>query len=132
MKVMLDTNILISAFVFKSKIMNELIYVLSTKHEIFICSYVVDELRNIVKNKFNVKADELEEFFEKFPFTLVYSPSNVNKKKFKIRDENDYIILYTAIIEEIDVLITGDKDFFAVDIEKPEIITAKDFLEKYS
>ena len=30
---------------------------------------------------------------------------------FEIRDENDYLILYTAIIENIDVLITGDKDF---------------------
>ena len=34
MKVMLDTNILVSAFVFKSKKMNELIYKLSIEHEI--------------------------------------------------------------------------------------------------
>lgn len=34
MKVMLDTNILVSAFVFKSKMMNQLIYKLSTEHEI--------------------------------------------------------------------------------------------------
>lgn len=34
MKVMLDTNILVSTFIFKSKKMNALIYKLSTEHEI--------------------------------------------------------------------------------------------------
>ena len=31
----------------------------------------------------------------------------VPEKLFEIRDDNDYIILYTAIIEDIDILITG-------------------------
>lgn len=34
MRVMLDTNILISAFIFKSKKINELIYKLSKEHKI--------------------------------------------------------------------------------------------------
>ena len=42
MRVMLDTNILISAFIFKSRKMNELIYKLSKEHEIVICSYTID------------------------------------------------------------------------------------------
>jgi len=28
-------------------------------------------------------------------------------------------------------MLTGYKDFFALDIEKPEIISAKDFIDKY-
>lgn len=59
------------------------------------------------------------------------SPIQVDEKLFEIRDENDYIILHTAIIEEVDILITGDKDFKAVNIEKPEICTPSEFLEKY-
>jgi predicted nucleic acid-binding protein len=51
---------------------------------------------------------------------------------FKIRDEKDYPILYTAIIEDVDILITGDKDFLNIDVEKPEILTPAQFLEKYS
>lgn len=55
----------------------------------------------------------------------------VPEKLFEIRDDNDYIILHTAIIEDIDILITGDKDFAAVDIERPEILTPSEYLAKY-
>lgn len=54
MRVMLDTNILISAFVFKSKTLNELIYKLSIEHEIVICSYTLEELISLTESKFNV------------------------------------------------------------------------------
>lgn len=131
MKVMLDTNILISAFVFKSKKMNELIYKLSKEHEIIICSYTIEELKELVSTKFKVSQRDLDEFLQNFPFDLVYSPTSVENKLFEIRDKDDYIILHTAIIEDIDVFLTGDKDFDDVDIEKPEIMNVTEFLEKY-
>ncbi len=131
MRVMLDTNILISTFIFKSKKMNELIYKLSKEHEIVICSYTVEKLKGLVKTKFNVKQADLDDFLMNFPFDLVYSPANVENKLFDIRDNDDYIILNTAIIEDVDIFITGDKDFDDVDIEKPEIMNASQFLEKY-
>jgi predicted nucleic acid-binding protein len=31
----------------------------------------------------------------------------------------------------IDILVTGDKDFYDVDIERPKILSPADFLEKY-
>ena len=131
MRVMLDTNILISAFVFKSEKMNNLIEYLSKAHEIIICSYVVDELKDLVKSKFNVKVEELDKFLNKFPFDLVYSPTTIENKLFEIRDASDYVILHTAIIEDVDIFITGDKDFFDIDIDKPEIMTTTEFLEIY-
>lgn len=68
---------------------------------------------------------------EHFPFDLVYSPTNVENKLFEIRDKDDYIILHTAIIEDVDIFITGDKDFEDVNVDKPEIMNATAFLEKY-
>ena len=50
---------------------------------------------------------------------------------FEIRDSKDYPVLYTAIMENVDILITGDKDFADIDIEKPEILTPGQYLEKY-
>ena len=131
MKVMLDTNILVSAFVFKSKKMNELIYKLSVEHEIVICSYTIEELKELIDTKFKVTQKDLDEFLKDFPFILVYSPTTVENKLFEIRDKDDYIILHTAIIEDIDVFITGDKDFNDVDIDKPEIMNVTEFLERY-
>ena len=132
MKVMLDTNILISAFVFKSKKMNELIYKLSKEHEIIICSYTAQELKELIDTKFKVSQKDLDEFLKIFPFNLVYSPTSVDNKLFNIRDKDDYIILHTAIIEDVDIFITGDKDFNDIDIDKPEIMNATEFLKKYS
>ena len=131
MRIMLDTNVLVSAFIFKSKTINELINKLSNEHEIVIASYCIEELKELIKTKFNVSGNALNEFLLTFPFDLVYSPSDVNEKLFKIRDEKDYIILYTAIIENVDIFITGDKDFEDVNIEKPEIMSIREFLEKY-
>lgn len=131
MRVMLDTNILISAFVFKSKKMNMLIDKLSKEHEIVICSYTIEELKELMETKFNVRLQELDNFLKNFPFDLVYSPMNVEEKLFKIRDEYDYIILHTAIIEDVDIFITGDKDFDDVDVDKPEIMSVSEFLERY-
>ena len=131
MKVMLDTNILVSAFVFKIKKMHQLIYKLSTEHEIVICSYTIEELKELVDTKFKVTQNDLDEFLKDFPFILVYSPTTVENKLFEIRDKDDYIILHTAIIEDVDVFITGDKDFNDIDIDKPEIMNATEFLEKY-
>lgn len=131
MRVMLDTNILISAFIFKSKKMNELIYKLSKEHKIVICSYTIEELKELINEKFKVSYKELDEFLKNFPFDLVYSPMNVENKLFQIRDKDDYIILHTAIVENVDIFITGDKDFDSVDVDRPEIMNATEFLEKY-
>jgi predicted nucleic acid-binding protein len=42
----------------------------------------------------------------------------MTKDLFEIRDMMDYPVLYTAIIEDVDVLVTGDKDFADVEVEK--------------
>ncbi len=41
------------------------------------------------------------------------------------------MVLHTAIITDVDILITGDKDFKDIEIERPEILTPKEFLDKY-
>lgn len=52
-------------------------------------------------------------------------------KLFEIRDKDAYIILHTAIIENVDAFIAVDKDFDDADLDRPEIISASEFLEKY-
>ena len=50
---------------------------------------------------------------------------------FTIRDIDDYPVLYSAIVEDVDLFVTGDDDFKDVEIEKPEIITPSEFLARY-
>jgi predicted nucleic acid-binding protein len=49
-----------------------------------------------------------------------------------MRDDFDIPVLASAILEDVDLLISGDKDFSSVDVEKPEILTPSEFLNIYS
>ena len=68
MRVMLDTNILISSFIFKSSKINELINEISKNHQIVICSYTIEELKELIDSKFNVSQQCLDEFLKNFPY----------------------------------------------------------------
>jgi len=129
---MLDTNILISAIVFRNKKIYEVIEYIILHHELVLSSFVVDELRSVINRKFPKKTGPLDEFLTTLSFTLVYTPKLIPSGLFKIRDIYDAPILYTAIIEGIDVLITNDKDFDDVDVEKPEIMTIIEFEKIYT
>lgn len=131
MRIMLDTNILVSAFVFRSRKIYAMINYIIKNHELVLSSYIVDELKDVVALKFPKITEELDEFLTTLSFTLVYSPQHIQLGLFEIRDAYDYPILYTAIIEGIDVLVTGDKDFDDVDIEKPDIMTVAEFTEMF-
>ena len=43
----------------------------------------------------------------------------------------DEPVIHTAIVEAVDILITGDRDFEDLDIEWPEIMSPNAFLERF-
>lgn len=132
MRIMLDTNIFISMIFFPSEQTRELARRLTESHQIVVCDYVIEELRLVTERKFSAKRKYLDRFFLELPFELVYTPKEMALSDFpEMRDVKDAPILATAIMESIDVFLTGDKDFLVVDIEIPEILTMKEFLEKY-
>ena len=131
MRIMLDTNILISAFVFRSKKIYAVIDYIVAFHELVLPSYVVDELKDVVGRKFPNRVGELDSFLTTLSFTLAYTPNQLPKGLFEIRDISDAPILYTAIIEGIDVLLTGDKDFDDVEVDMPDIMTVAEFEKGY-
>lgn len=128
---MLDTNVLASAIMFPSRNMNMLIEEIDAHHELYIASYVLDELQEVVKRKFPSRQVALDTFLLKARYTYVRTPDFPEKGLFEIRDAKDYPVLYTAIIEDVDVLITGDKDFAEVEIDRPEVMTPAAFLERF-
>lgn len=51
MRIMIDTNVLISIIFFPSVKMNELKTTLCMKHTIVLCSHIVEELNRVTKRK---------------------------------------------------------------------------------
>jgi predicted nucleic acid-binding protein len=105
---------------------------IAENHSIVLPTYVLDELKRVTKQKFPGKYDLLESFLWELPFELVYTPGKINKSEYPdIRDIKDLPVLASAIIEDVDVLISGDADFAPLEMEHPEILTPRDFVDKY-
>ena len=132
MRIMIDTNVLISAFVLNSKYLSEMIDNITEHHTIVLPTYVIDELKRVTREKFPQKYSLLEPFFRELPFELVYTPENIDQSKYPdIRDSKDLPILVSAIVEDVDILISGDGDFAPLDMERPEILTPSSYVKKY-
>ena len=131
MRVMVDTNILISALLFPNERMDALIYRITTRYTLVLSSYIIKELTDVTERKFKSKVAVVDNLLSQLPYEFVYTPKQPPLGVFEIRDIKDYPVLYSAIVEGVDVFITGDKDFDEIDIEKPEILTPAAFLENY-
>lgn len=130
MRIILDTNILISMLLFPNEQFRKLLDYITRNHKLVLSSFIIDELTAVVARKFPKKRYAVDSFLSDLSYELVYTPRHMPGNLFDIRDINDYPVLYTAIIENIDIFITGDKDFLDVEIEMPEIMMPGEFLEK--
>ena len=128
---MVDTNVLISLLMFSSKKMNQMMECIFTEHQLVLSSYIVEKLKDVVRKKFAGKAGVVDTLLAKMNYEYVYTPDILDETLFEIRDVKDYPVLYTAILEDVDILVTGDNDFSDVDVEKPEILTLTEFVERY-
>lgn len=128
---MLDTNVLISMALFPSRRFGEMLDFITREHALVLSSFVVEELEEVTKRKFPSKKEAIDRFLTKLSYEMVYTPHRMTSGLFEIRDVKDYPVLYTAIVEDVDILITGDKDFQEIKIEKPDIMTPKEFIGRY-
>lgn len=129
MKVMLDTNILVSMIFFPSSITKSFSQILFQYYQVALCDYVIEELYLVTKRKFPQKLHSLEHFFNELPFELVYTPKQLDLNNFPVvRDIKDSPILATALLHNIEIFITGDKDFHVLQISSPKILSMTDFI----
>ena len=132
MTVMLDTNILISAGLFPNSRLAALAVRIADEFNIVLSSRIVDEMRAVAELKFPDRKLVLESFLRRLSFEMAYTPEDIDEDIYpKIRDKKDYPILASAIIADVDIFITGDKDFAGLDLERPEIMTVTEFEKKY-
>ncbi len=125
MRVLVDTNILFSALLFpRSKPARALLH-LADDHEIVLCDRNIAELRDILKRKAPQYLPDAEVLLAELPYELVPAIDHAEKL---IRDAKDQPILNAAIVSDVDVILTGDKDFLSLDMERPKPMTAAQFL----
>ena len=102
------------------------------EHQLVLSSYIVEELKDVVSRKFPDKVGVVDTLLAKMNYEYVYTPDILDETLFEIRDVKDYPVLYTAVLEDVDILVTGDNDFSDVDVDKPEILTPAEFVERFA
>jgi putative PIN family toxin of toxin-antitoxin system len=137
MRIMIDTNVLISAVLFPNPLMTKLLDKVALEHTLVLASFIMEELQMLFETKFSGKKILLDRFLSKYSYDFVYTPVDIDPNDYpKIRDKKDLPILASAIIASVDMIITGDKDFFDVDAsdfgaEFPTIVTPREFTDGF-
>ncbi len=132
MRVLIDTNVLISAALNSHSIPFQA-YVKATSYPNhgLICEQNVDEMKRIFNKKFPHRLTSMDKFLSVALLTLelVLIPTDENVSEKQIRDVNDRPILRAAIEAKTDILLTGDKDFLESGVKNPMIMTPTEFLQ---
>ena len=131
MRVMIDTNIFISAALFPNgRASQALMKALLPPFQPVTCDYVVDELHRKFQEKFPERMTELEAFLYSALdiIDVVKTPREFVEEELLIRDVKDRPILRAALSSNADFFLTGDKDFLESSVEDPRIISVTDFL----
>ena len=126
MKVLVDTNVLFSALLFPgSKPAKALLYV-ADNCDMVLCDRNITEIREILKRKAPKYLPDVEVLLAEMSYELIPAVDHAEKL---IRDAKDQPILNAAIVSDVDIILTGDKDFLSLGLDRPKCMTAAQFLE---
>ena len=132
MRVLFDSNVLLSAGLFPKGKVAEAVNYAASKHTIILTNTIIDEVKRVVENKFPESMTLFERFFASLKYEYGYVPEEaVRISQITIGDLKDKHVLVSATFTGADTLVTGDKHFFERKYEGIEILTPADFLKKY-
>lgn len=124
-RVLADSNVIVSALLFPGSIPAQALARMLSDDRLVLTDWIIDELHEVVGRKWPDRLPALDAFLEAIPFELV-APGGVSPTT--MRDLNDQPILDAAVAASVDIIVTGDRDFLALAIEQPHIITSHQYL----
>ncbi|WP_170218348.1 putative toxin-antitoxin system toxin component, PIN family [Palaeococcus ferrophilus] len=119
MRLLLDTNVLISAYFWHGNERRLLWECILGNHECFVSDYILDEMRTVLVRKFNLPAESVERYA-----SLIRRFMKVVKAEtgpHLSRDPEDNPILWACVAGSVDALVTGDKDLLSMRDENMEL-----------
>jgi putative PIN family toxin of toxin-antitoxin system len=128
MKVMIDTNIFVSAVLFPKSIPAKAVRIACESHHLILCNHIIDECYDVIGRKFPQQISSLDKLLSIMVCETVVAPRSPNDL---ISDPKDAPILNAAILHEVDVIISGDKHFLELNMAHPKTMKAADFLATY-
>ena len=126
MRILADTNILISALLYPKSNPAKALYHAADNHDFVLSDHNISEFRRIAKEKFSKTQADIDLFLTELTYELILAPEAPQKL---ISDPKDAPILNAAIIENVDIIISGDKHFLSLDLERPKVLTVAMYLD---
>ncbi|MDE6882105.1 MAG: putative toxin-antitoxin system toxin component, PIN family [Lachnospiraceae bacterium] len=126
MRILVDTNILFSALVFPESKPAKALLMVADNHEMVLCDRNIMELRAVLERKAPKYLSDVEVLLAEMSYELIPAVDHAEKL---IRDAKDQPILNAAIVSDVDIILTGDKDFLSLNMEHPKCMTVTQFFE---
>jgi uncharacterized protein len=128
-RVFLDTNVLASAAATRGLCADVLREVL-TSHELVISAQVLSELKRVLRTKFRVARDLIDDFILLMRQDTEFAQPGP-LPPVDIQDQDDLPILSAAIAGKADVFVTGDKELLdLIEVENLTILSPRQFWDK--
>ena len=129
MKIVLDSNVLISAFATRG-LCAALFRELVASHDLLISNYILEEVHEKLLRKFRISkpvANSIRDLLMQY----VVAPEELPEISATIRDPDDVPIVAFAAAVRADALITGDRDLLDVASELPvEVLSPRAFYDR--
>lgn len=130
MRIILDTNVILSAFLTQG-MSCRVLERCTEEHDLYISSWILKEVEEKLEKKFKIRQIDKNEALEflKSAFWVIQPKGKLPNKS---RDKDDNNLLLLADYVSAIALITGDKDLLTLKkYKKTAILPPRDFYQKY-
>jgi len=127
LRVFPDTNVLARAFGTRG-LCADVLRVILAEHELVSGEVVIEELRGVLRRKFGVPADTVQEI-ESFIRGYWVEAKPHQLPNLRLSDRGDLIVVGSAINARAEILITGDHEILALkpQPERLRIVSPREF-----
>ena len=118
MRVVLDTNVLVSAYTTRGICADLLRYILA-KHELLLTGEVIQvELRRVLRDRFHAPSELIATVEAELRDQMIV-PKPAKPSPLPVRDPDDRWVFASAVDGSADLLVTGDRDLLSVTRQAP-------------
>ncbi len=128
MKIVFDTNVILSAFLTEG-LSHKVFENCLSAHDVIISEWIIGELKKVLKNKFHVPQLQINRVTGFLRKNLMLIEPKGSKPAI-CRDKDDNNILHLAEYSKAHYIITGDNDLLDLkSFKKCKIINPRKFIE---
>jgi putative PIN family toxin of toxin-antitoxin system len=131
MKIILDTNVILSSFI-TSGLSSRVLDICIDHHNLYISEFILNEVTGKLENKFKIPPKELKRIKNFLQNNFIFiNPQNKLPSICRDKDDNNILQLAEFIIS--DLIITGDQDLLVIkNYNTTQIVSPRQFMEKFN